>query len=79
MIYFQFTSSAETGKASPESICLCSMVESKPAGLSPTYCLCSVGYVKELFEQTFGQPVDVELLDSVLYGGKRCKFKVTVL
>ena len=78
IIYFQYMGSAETGQAAPENVCLCPMVESKPAGLSKTYCLCSVGYVKEMFEQTFGKPVDVQLIDSVLYGGKRCKFKITV-
>lgn len=79
VIYFQYQSSAETGQASPEGVCLCPMVESKPAGLSPTYCLCSVGYVKEMHELRFGRKAEVELLDSVLRGGKRCKFKVTVL
>jgi len=78
VIHFQYMGSAETGEAAPEDVCLCPMVESKPAGLSKTYCLCSVGYVKEMFEQTFGKPVDVQLVDSVLYGGKRCKFKITV-
>ena len=78
VIHFQYMGSAETGEAAPEDVCLCPMVESKPAGLSKTYCLCSVGYVKEMFEQTFGKPVDVELVDSVLYGGNRCKFKITV-
>ena len=78
VIYFQYMGSAETGQETPENVCLCPMVESKPDGLSKTYCLCSVGYVKEMFEQTFGKPVDVQLVDSVLYGGKRCKFKITV-
>ena len=54
------------------------MVESKPAGLSSTYCACSLGYVKEMFEQKFGRNVDIEMLDSVLNGGKRCRFKITV-
>ncbi|KPL08043.1 hypothetical protein AMJ86_02145 [bacterium SM23_57] len=78
VIYFQYIGSAETGHAAPENVCLCPMVESKPVGLSKTYCLCSIGYVKEMFEQTFGKPVDVQLIDSVLYGGKRCRFKITV-
>jgi hypothetical protein len=78
VIYMQYMDSAETGQTSPENVCLCPMVESKPAGLSKTYCLCSIGYNKESFEQTFGKPVNVELVDSVLYGGKRCKFKITV-
>jgi len=79
VIYFQFNSSAETGQESPEGICLCSLVESKPAGMSPTYCLCSVGYVKEMHELRFGRKAEVELLDSVLMGGQRCRFKITML
>lgn len=79
VIYFQFNSSAETGGPSPEGVCLCSMVESKPEGMSSTFCHCSIGYVKEMNELKFGRTVDVELIDSVLKGGKRCKFKITVL
>jgi hypothetical protein len=78
-IGFQFNASAETGGAAPEGVCLCSMAESKPAGLSPTYCFCSLGYVREMWSRRFGRDVDVELIESVLSGGKRCRFKVTVL
>ncbi|NMC43927.1 MAG: hypothetical protein GYA46_08405 [candidate division Zixibacteria bacterium] len=77
-ILFQYMSAAETGQASDEGACLCALVETKPAGLSSTYCLCSVGYVKVMHEKLLGRPVEVELLDSVLMGGKRCKFKITV-
>lgn len=79
VIYFQYESSAETGQASPESVCLCSMAEGALAGLSTTFCLCSVGYVKEMHELRFGRPAEVELLDSVIGGGKRCRFKITML
>jgi hypothetical protein len=80
VISYEFVGSAETGKPSPEAICLCPMAEAqKPGTISPTYCLCSVGYVKEMHELRFGRKAEVELLDSVLRGGKRCKFKVTVL
>jgi len=79
VIHFQYNSSAETGGEAKEGVCLCSMAESKPAGMSPTYCYCSVGYVKEMFELRFNRKVDVELLDSVLKGGKRCRFKITVI
>jgi hypothetical protein len=79
VISFEFVGSAETGQASPESICLCPMAEAQKAGqISPTYCLCSVGYVKEMHERRLGRPVEVELVDSVLRGGKRCKFRMTV-
>ncbi len=77
-IYFQYMSSAETGKPSAEGQCLCMMAESAPKGLSPTYCMCSVGYVREMHEMLFGRECEVELLESVLQGSKRCKFKITV-
>ena len=64
------------GKVAKENICLCPFVESKPEGLSHTYCHCSVGYIKENYSRRFGQPVKVELLTSVLRGDKRCKFKI---
>jgi hypothetical protein len=78
VIYYQFTASAETGLPSDEGQCLCSLVESKPVGLSSTYCNCSVGYVKEWDDILLGRPTEVELLESVLWGDKRCKFKITV-
>ncbi|SYZ72287.1 exported hypothetical protein [Candidatus Zixiibacteriota bacterium] len=77
-IYFQYMSAAETGLPSDDAACLCPLVETKPAGLSDTYCYCSVGYVKEMHEQYLGRQVNVELLDSVLKGGKRCRFKLTM-
>lgn len=77
-IYFQYMSSAETGLPSAEGQCLCLMAESAPKGLSSTYCMCSVGYVREMHEMLFGRECAVELLESVLQGGKRCKFKITV-
>ncbi len=77
-INFQYVVAAETGQASPRGHCLCPLVETCPKGLSPTYCLCSLGYVKALHEQMFGRRVEVELVDSVLRGGKRCKFRISV-
>ena len=78
-ISYEFVGSAETGQASPETICLCPMAEAQtPGKFSPTYCLCSLGYVKEMHERRLGRPVEVELVDSVLRGGKRCKFKMTI-
>jgi len=78
VITFAFVGSAETGQASPESVCLCPTAEAQKAGaFSPTYCLCSLGYVKEMHERILGRPVEVELVDSVLRGGKRCQFRMT--
>ncbi len=78
-IFSEYTGSAETGKPSPEGICLCPMVEAQTGGKIPAfYCLCSIGYVREMHERMLGRPVEVQLVDSVLRGGKRCKFKINL-
>lgn len=58
--------------------CLCPVVESGPAGLSGTYCQCSVGYVKEMFERATGKPVHVELVESLKRGGQKCRFLIHI-
>jgi hypothetical protein len=79
-IFSEYTGSAETGKASPENVCLCPMVEAQAAGKVPAfYCLCSIGYVREMHERLLGRPVEVRLVDSVLRGGTRCKFKINLV
>ncbi len=79
VVSFEYVGSAETGQAAPESVCLCPMGEAqKPGKFSRTFCYCSVGYVKEMHERRLGRPVEVELLDAVLWGGKRCRFRFTL-
>ncbi|MBN1273865.1 MAG: hypothetical protein JXB26_16500 [Candidatus Aminicenantes bacterium] len=65
-----------TGLVMSDGYCMCPQVESGPPGLSPTYCFCSTGYVKESLERVLGKPIKVELLDSLKMGGKDCVFKV---
>jgi hypothetical protein len=43
-------------------------------GISPTFCYCSSGFEKVHFDVIFGEPVEVELLESVLKGDMRCRF-----
>jgi hypothetical protein len=79
VITFEYLGSAETGQASPENVCLCPTAEAqKPGEISPTYCQCSVGYVKEMHERRFGRSVNVELVNSVLMNAKRCQFRITL-
>jgi hypothetical protein len=78
-IFMEFAGSAETGQASPANVCLCPAAEAQGVKtLSPTFCWCSVGYVKEMHERAFGRPVKVELLESVLMGHPRCRFRMTL-
>ena len=41
-------------------------------------CNCSLGWQQHTWEAILGKPVKVELVESVLRGGKRCVFKIHV-
>ncbi len=57
--------------------CYCSQVNKIPKGkLSATYCNCSRGWVKALFEGALGRPVDVFMEQSIVKGDKQCKFRI---
>ncbi len=77
-VYFNYVGNPK-GLKIADGYCLCPMIENGPATLSPTYCQCSVGYVKFMFRKliTF-KPVEAELLESLRGGGKACRFKVTI-
>ena len=61
-----------------DGYCMCPLVESGPPGLSPTFCYCSTGYVRESFQRKIDKPVHVALLDSLKRGGKDCIFKIII-
>ncbi len=42
--------------------------------ISPVFCYCSGGFEKVHFDVIFGEPVEVELVESVLKGDMRCRF-----
>ena len=48
---------------------------SKPLG---TFCYCSAGYEKFPLEVVLGVSLEIEVLENVLDGGKRCRFAVTI-
>ncbi|MDH4156206.1 MAG: DUF6144 family protein [candidate division Zixibacteria bacterium] len=61
-----------------DGYCLCPIVESIPKGLSPTFCNCSAGYVKEMFQRNLGKPVDVEIVETLQTGADDCRFRITI-
>ena len=58
------------------SKCFCPLVKDSPPLLSYTYCNCSRGWLKEVFETVLERPVEVKLEDSVMRGGNQCRFSV---
>lgn len=44
--------------------------------ISSTYCYCGAGFYKGIWEEILQQPVEVEVLESVLSGGEVCKIAI---
>jgi hypothetical protein len=62
--------------------CHCQLVrtairDGKPK-ISPVFCYCSGGYEKLPYDVIFGEPVEIELLESVLKGDMQCRFAITI-
>lgn len=58
--------------------CYCSLVRDHPGGLSPSWCYCSQGWVKELFESVLERPIQVELEKSIVRGDECCRLRVYI-
>ncbi len=58
--------------------CPCPMLSGVDRLPSKTWCQCTAGYSKVLFQQVFGCPVDVELLKSIKAGDDICLMKITL-
>jgi len=57
--------------------CYCSHVNKIPKGkLSATYCNCSRGWAKALFEGALGRPIEVIMKETIVNGDKQCKFQI---
>jgi hypothetical protein len=62
--------------------CHCQLVrtavrDGKPR-IPATFCYCSAGYHKLPFDVIFDEPVEVELLETVLKGDARCRFAIKI-
>lgn len=59
--------------------CYCPNVNKIPQGkLSATYCNCSRGWAKALFEGALGRPVEVIMEKSIINGDEQCKFHIVL-
>ena len=61
-----------------DGYCMCPNMEKVKGDISSTYCLCSTGYVKEMFKRLLGKPVEVDLVESVILGADDCRFRVVI-
>jgi len=56
--------------------CYCHKIKGVVGDVPRSYCSCSVGWVKEMFEQALDRPVEVRLEASVLRGDEVCRLRV---
>lgn len=59
--------------------CYCQLgVKETEEPISKTYCNCSLGWMKSLFKTLLDKPVEVEILESIVSGGKACRFVINL-
>jgi hypothetical protein len=58
--------------------CFCPLVADMQEPLSASYCFCSAGWLKEVYETVTGKAVAVEILETVKRGGQQCRFNVVI-
>jgi hypothetical protein len=56
--------------------CYCAAVAKTQEPFSPTFCQCSCGWYRQLFETVLGRPAEVRLVGSVIQGDDRCRFLI---
>lgn len=56
--------------------CYCSCVKHVPKQLSKTWCYCTVGNAKGVFEELFEKQVKITLLESIKSGASQCVMEV---
>jgi hypothetical protein len=56
--------------------CYCPLVNHARVGIPDFYCCCGAGWHGKIWEGITGGPVEVEVLESILRGGERCRFRV---
>ena len=66
-----------TGYILEYPMCYCSCVRRTDAVLPRSWCWCTLGYNKRLFESILGREVQVDLLASVKQGDETCRIRIT--
>ena len=57
--------------------CSCPIV--KVGTTPPSFCDCTLGWQEETYSEILGRRVKAELEESILRGGKRCVYRITVI
>ncbi|MHA1637885.1 MAG: GyrI-like domain-containing protein [Candidatus Thorarchaeota archaeon] len=56
--------------------CFCPIIHAALDNMPRTFCYCGAGWTRQLYEGMFGEPVKVDIIETVIAGDKLCKFAV---
>jgi len=56
--------------------CGCPLVRNKVVALNSTFCYCSLGWVRIIFETLLKKSIEVKLIKSIGFGDKVCEFVI---
>jgi hypothetical protein len=59
-------------KGKKSESCACAIINGNKNKVSGTFCNCSLGFYKELFESVGGKPISIKLTETLLRGSDRC-------
>ena len=59
--------------------CHCALVRNHfNEEISPTFCNCSAGWYRQLWEGIIGKPVNIEIVESLIKGDQNCTFAIHI-
>jgi hypothetical protein len=56
--------------------CFCPYVNDSTEETPDSYCECTKGWTKQVFESAFGRPAEVEIEQTIIRGADYCKMKI---
>ena len=70
---------AETFEEKQKNYCHCPMIRNHlNEGISPTFCNCSAGWYRQLWEGILERPVSIKILASLVKGDQNCRFAISL-
>jgi hypothetical protein len=68
---------AKTQEEIIKAYCFCPVVQAALEKMPKTFCYCGAGWARQFWQGVTGQPVvGVDIIETVVDGGKKCKFAV---
>lgn len=58
--------------------CYCHHIKNLEGDIPKTYCYCTEGWVRHLFETAFQRNVNVEIEKSIIWGDDKCQIRIEI-